>query len=83
MQEHSGAIVKTIGGAVMAVFSRPSDAVSAALHILGEIAGEICISEALYSAPEVGLLLAGHKIVAFDAPLRVEGNACGYRVIGA
>src|SRR4029077_16197150 len=36
-QEHSGAIVKTIGDAVMAVFSRPSDAVSAALHILGEI----------------------------------------------
>ena len=133
MQEHSGAIVKIIGGAVMAVFSRPSDAVSAALHILGEIerynaghggpgfilkigahsspsiavtlnenldyfgqtvnvaarvqsladAGEICISEALYSAPEVGLLLAGHKIIAFDAPLRVEGNACVYRVIGA
>ena len=100
VQEHSGAIVKTIGDAVMAVFSRPTDAVSAALHILGDIeryngehgdpsiilkigahcgpsiavtlndnldyfgqtvnvaarvqsladAGEICISEALYSA---------------------------------
>jgi hypothetical protein len=37
VQEHSGAIVKTIGDAVMAVFSRPTDAVSAALHILGEI----------------------------------------------
>ena len=34
VQEHSGAIVKTIGDAVMAVFSRPTDAVSAALHIL-------------------------------------------------
>jgi class 3 adenylate cyclase len=33
---HSGAIVKTIGDAVMAVFSRPADAVSAALHIVEE-----------------------------------------------
>jgi class 3 adenylate cyclase len=132
VQQHSGAIVKTIGDAVMAVFSRPSDAVSAALHILGEIeryksehgdpsiilkigahcgpsiavtlnenldyfgqtvnvaarvqsladAGEICISEALYSAPGVDHLLTGHKIVAFDAPLHgVEGNACAYRVV--
>lgn len=132
VQEHSGAIVKTIGDAVMAVFSRPTDAVSAALHILGEIerynsehgdpsiilkigahcgpsiavtlndnldyfgqtvnvaarvqsladAGEICISEALYSAPGVSDLLSGHPIVEFDAPLRgVEGNACVYRVV--
>ena len=35
--EHSGAIVKTIGDAVMAVFSHPKDAVSAALHILEQI----------------------------------------------
>ena len=35
VQEHSGAIVKTIGDAVMAVFSRPTDAVSAALGIVG------------------------------------------------
>jgi len=133
VQQHSGAIVKTIGDAVMAVFSRPTDAVSAALDILGEIerynsehgdpsiilkigahcgpsiavtlnenldyfgqtvnvaarvqsladAGEICISEALYSAPGVGQILTGLKIVEFDAPLRgVEGNACVYRVVG-
>lgn len=132
VQEHSGAIVKTIGDAVMAVFSRPADAVSAALHILGEIerynaehgapgfilkigahcgpsiavtlnenldyfgqtvnvaarvqsladAGEICISEALYAAPGVSKLLAGHNVTAFDAPLRgVEGSACVYRVV--
>jgi class 3 adenylate cyclase len=131
VQQHSGAIVKTIGDAVMAVFSRPADAVSAALDILGVIeryngehgdpsiilkigahcgpsiavtlndnldyfgqtvnvaarvqsladAGEICVSEALYSAPGVSDLLAGHKIVEFEAPLRgVEGNACVYRV---
>jgi class 3 adenylate cyclase len=131
VQKHSGAIVKTIGDAVMAVFSRPTDAVSAALDILGEIerynsehgdpsvilkigahcgpsiavtlnenldyfgqtvnvaarvqslaeAGEICVSEALYSAPGVSQLLTGLKIVEFDAPLRgVEGNACVYRV---
>ncbi len=133
VQEHSGAIVKTIGDAVMAVFSRPIDAVSAALHILEDIgrynaehgdpglilkigahcgpsiavtlnenldyfgqtvnvaarvqalaeAGEICLSEALYSAPGVAELLAGHKVVAFDAPLRgVEGSACVYRMLG-
>ena len=132
VQEHSGAVVKTIGDAVMAVFSRPTDAVSAALDILGVIeryngehgnpsiilkigahcgpsiavtlndnldyfgqtvnvaarvqsladAGEICISEALYSAAGVSHLLAGHKVVEFDAPLRgVEGNACVYRVV--
>jgi class 3 adenylate cyclase len=132
VQEHSGAIVKTIGDAVMAAFSCPTDAVSAALHILGEIerynaehgdpsiilkigahcgpsiavtlnenldyfgqtvnvaarvqsladAGEICISEALFSAPGVGPLLVGHKLVAFEAPLRgVEETACVYRVM--
>jgi class 3 adenylate cyclase len=134
VQQHSGAIVKTIGDAVMAVFSHPSDAVSAALQILADIerynaehgepsiilkigahcgpsiavtlnenldyfgqtvnvaarvqalaeAGEICLSEALYSAPGVSKLLAGHKVVEFEAPLRgVEGSACVYRVIGA
>ena len=132
IQEHSGAVVKTIGDAVMAVFSRPSDAVSAALHILEQIerynaahgnpsfilkigahcgpsiavtlndnldyfgqtvnvaarvqslagAGEICISEALYSAPGVSSLLTGHKVVEFEAPLQgVEGSACVYRVL--
>jgi class 3 adenylate cyclase len=134
VQEHSGAIAKTIGDAVMAVFFRPTDAVSAALNILEDIkrynaehgnpsiilkigahcgpaiavtlnenldyfgqtvnvaarvqaladAGEICLSESLYSAPGVSQLFAGHKAVAFDAPLRgVEGNACFYRVVGA
>jgi class 3 adenylate cyclase len=129
--EHSGAIVKTIGDAVMAVFSRPTDAVSAALHILEEIgrfnrehggpgiilkigahcgpsiavtlndnldyfgqtvnlaarvqsladAGEICLTESLYSAAGVSDLLAGRTVVGFDAPLRgVEGNARVYRV---
>ncbi|MHC2336180.1 hypothetical protein ACVIW0_005469 [Bradyrhizobium sp. USDA 4454] len=35
--KHAGAIVKTIGDAVMAAFSRPVDAVAAALHMLQEI----------------------------------------------
>jgi class 3 adenylate cyclase len=132
VQNHSGAVVKTIGDAVMAVFSRPTDAVAAALDILGQIerynaehgnpsfilkigahcgpsiavtlnenldyfgqtvnvaarvqsladAGEICISEALYSAPGVTDLLSGHMVTAFDAPLHgVEGNACVHRVV--
>ena len=45
-------------------------------------AGEICISEALHSAPGVTQLLTGHKVVEFDAPLQgVEGNACVYRIV--
>jgi len=132
VQEHSGAIVKTIGDAVMAVFSRPTDAVSAAVRILEEIerynrkhgepsiilkigahcgpsiavtlndnldyfgqtvnvaarvqsladAGEICISESLYTAPGIGALLAGHTVVEFEAPLRgVEASARVYRIV--
>jgi class 3 adenylate cyclase len=131
-QKYSGAIVKTIGDAVMAVFSRPADAVSAALRIMEEIerfnrehggpriilkigahcgpsiavtlndnldyfgqtvniaarvqsladAGEICITEALYTAPGVSHLLASHSVVEFDAPFRgVDGSACVYRVM--
>jgi class 3 adenylate cyclase len=132
-REHSGAIVKTIGDAVMAVFSRPADAVSAAVHILDEIerfnrehggrpgiilkigahcgpslavtlndnldyfgqtvnvaarvqsladAGEICITEALYTAPGVSDLLTGRKVVECDASLRgVEGSARVYRIV--
>jgi class 3 adenylate cyclase len=130
---HVGAIVKTIGDAVMAAFSRPVDAVAAALRILQEIgrfnhehgqpaiilkmgahcgasiavtlnenldyfgqtvniaarvqsfadAGEICVTEALYTAPGVRELLAGYDVEEFDAPLRgVEGNARVYRVTG-
>jgi class 3 adenylate cyclase len=37
VQHHSGAVVKTIGDAVMAVFSRPTDAISAALNILEDV----------------------------------------------
>jgi class 3 adenylate cyclase len=130
---HAGAIVKTIGDAVMAAFFRPVDAVAAALHILQDIgrfnrehgqpaiilkmgahcgpsiavtlnenldyfgqtvniaarvqsfadAGEICLTEALYTAPDVRQLLAGHDVEEFDAPLRgVEGEARVYRVTG-
>jgi class 3 adenylate cyclase len=133
-QRHAGAIVKTIGDAVMAAFSRPVDAIAAALRILTEIrdfnrahggpaiilkigahcgpsiavtlnenldyfgqtvnvaarvqgfadAGEICLTEALYTAPGVRDLLAGHDVIAFDAPLRgIEGSARVYRVTGA
>ncbi len=132
VQDHAGAVVKTIGDAVMAVFSRPADAVSAALHILEDIArfnsehdrpgiilkigahcgpsiavtlnenldyfgqtvnvaarvqslahaGEVCVSEALYSAPGVADLLAGRHVVEFEAPLRgVEGSASVFRVM--
>ena len=132
VQDHSGAVVKTIGDAVMAVFSQPTDAISAALHILKDVdrfndghdrpgiilkigahcgssiavtlnenldyfgqtvnvaarvqsladAGEICISEALYSAPGVADLLQGRHVEEFEAPLRgVEGSASVYRIV--
>ncbi|MBB5463299.1 adenylate/guanylate cyclase domain-containing protein [Paraburkholderia sp. Cpub6] len=131
-QRYSGAIVKTIGDAVMAVFCRPTDAVSASLSIVEEIgrfnrergepaiilkigahcgpsiavtlndnldyfgqavnvaarvqsladAGEICISEALYSAPGVRDLLGGRTVVEFEAPLRgLQGRASVYRIV--
>ncbi|CAL8480845.1 protein of unknown function (plasmid) [Caballeronia sp. S22] len=130
---HAGAIVKTIGDAVKAAFSRPVDTVAAALEILQEIglfnhqhgepaiilkmgahcgpsiaailnenldyfgqtvniaarvqsfadAGEICLTEALYTAPGVRPLLVGSNLEEFDAPLRgVEGDARVYRVRG-
>jgi class 3 adenylate cyclase len=44
-------------------------------------AGEICLSEALYTAAGVRDLLAGYEIAEFEAPLRgVEGNAQVYRI---
>lgn len=130
--QHAGSIVKTIGDAVMAAFSRPADCVAAALYILQIIsrfnrehgqpaiilkmgahcgpsiavtlnenldyfgqtvniaarvqsfadAGEICLTEALYTAPGVRELLAGLKVEEFDAPLRgIEGSARVYRII--
>jgi class 3 adenylate cyclase len=46
-------------------------------------AGEICLTEALYTAPGVRELLTNHDVQEFDAPLRgVEGNARVYRIIG-
>jgi class 3 adenylate cyclase len=128
VQANAGAVVKTIGDAVMAAFFRPEDAVSAALRMLEEIgrfnrergatdiilkigahaghsiavtlnenldyfgqtvniaariealadAGEICLSETVYTAPGVQDLLSGCRISASDALLR--GIAEGTRV---
>jgi class 3 adenylate cyclase len=130
--QHAGSIVKTIGDAVMAAFSRPADCVAAALYILQIIgrfnrehgqpaiilkmgahcgpsiavtlnenldyfgqtvniaarvqsfadASEICLTEALYTAPGVHELLTGLHVEEFDAPLRgIEGSARVYRVV--
>jgi hypothetical protein len=44
-------------------------------------AGEICISEALYTAPGVNRLLTGHNVMEFGSPLHgVEGSASVYRI---
>lgn len=130
--QHAGSIVKTIGDAVMAAFSRPADCVAAALYILQIIgrfnrehgqpaiilkmgahcgpsiavtlnqnldyfgqtvniaarvqsfadAGEICVTEALYTAPGVRELVTRLDVEEFDAPLRgIEGSARVYRII--
>jgi hypothetical protein len=45
-------------------------------------AGEICISEVLFTAPGVSELLARHSVVEFDSPLRgVAGSASVYRIL--
>jgi class 3 adenylate cyclase len=54
--------------------------VAARVQSLAE-AGEICISEALYTAPGVSQLLADRDVAAFDAALRgVAGSARVYRI---
>ena len=56
--------------------------VAARVQSLAE-SGEICISEALYTAPGVSKLLAGHRVEEVQSPLRgVEGDALVYRVQG-
>jgi class 3 adenylate cyclase len=131
VQAYSGAVVKTIGDAVMAAFFRPEDGVSAALRMLEEIgrfnqargapdiilkigahsghsiavtlndnldyfgqtvniaarvealanAGEICLSETVYTAPGVRDLLAGCRVSACDASLRgIAGDTRVYHV---
>jgi class 3 adenylate cyclase len=120
VQTHAGAVVKTIGDAVMAAFFRPEDAVAAALRMLQAIdgfnrqrgatdiilkigahaghsiavtlnenldyfgqtvniaarvqalaeAGEICLSETVYTAPGVRDLLSSCRVSASDASLR-------------
>ena len=46
-------------------------------------AGEICLTEALYTSPGVRELVIGHDVEEFDAPLRgVEGSARVYRIAG-
>jgi class 3 adenylate cyclase len=46
-------------------------------------AGEICLTDALYTAPAVRELLAGRDVAGFDAPLRgMDGQARVYRITG-
>jgi class 3 adenylate cyclase len=131
VQAHSGAVVKTIGDAVMAAFFHPKDAVAAAVQMLDEItrfnrerrtaditlkvgahsgqsiavtlndnldyfgqtvniaarvqsladAGEICLSETVYTAPGVRELLSGRRVSSFEASLRgIEADTQIYRV---
>jgi class 3 adenylate cyclase len=131
VQGNAGAVVKTIGDAVMAAFFRPQDAVAAAVSMLDEVgrfnrdrgtpdiilkigahtgqsiavtlndnldyfgqtvniaarvqgladAGEICLSETVYTAPGVRDLLAGCTVTSFETSLRgVVGDTRAYRI---
>ncbi len=66
VREHNGAIVKTIGDAVMAAFADPLDAVKAALAIQGRVAGfnaehegqrDIAIKLGLHKGPCIAVTL--------------------------
>jgi class 3 adenylate cyclase len=60
VRQHNGALVKTIGDAVMAAFSDPADAVRAALAVQGE----------------VGAFNAAHGEGAITIKLGVHGGPC-------
>ena len=57
VQRHGGAVVKTVGDAVMAVFHNPADAIQAALAIQDEIAG----FNRVHAGSEIVLKLGLHQ----------------------
>jgi class 3 adenylate cyclase len=54
VRDHNGAVVKTIGDAVMAAFGDPADAVTAALDMQARIAGhELVLKLGIHAGPSV------------------------------
>jgi len=65
IRKHKGALIKTIGDAVMAAFSRPSDGLNAAIEMVAELN-----KYSKDSAQNVGLKLGLHK----GAAIAVNAN---------
>ncbi|WP_374381136.1 adenylate/guanylate cyclase domain-containing protein [Dongia sp.] len=63
IRQHDGAVVKTIGDAVMAAFARPADAMQAALEIQRRIAGggsggrDLVIKLGVHQGPSIAVTL--------------------------
>jgi len=86
VQDHAGAIVKTIGDAVMAAFQRPADAVGAALDMQAQIerfnrergADEVILKIGIHRGPSIAVTLNdaldyfGHTV---NVASRVQGLA--------
>lgn len=86
VQDHAGAIVKTIGDAVMAAFTRPVDAVSAALEMQAQIEAfnreqggrDVVLKIGVHRGPSIAVTLNdsldyfGHTV---NVAARVQGLA--------
>ena len=92
VRKRNGAVVKTIGDAVMAAFSDPSDAVAAALAIQQEVAGfndahggqAIVIKIGLHAGPCIAVSL-NNRIDYFGSTAnlaaRLEGQSTGGDIV--
>ncbi len=73
VRDHDGAVVKTIGDAVMAAFAQPADAVRAALAIQRDIAAGI--AQATSAAAPIVIKLGVHQgpsiAVTLERPARL------------
>ncbi|MDY0872107.1 adenylate/guanylate cyclase domain-containing protein [Dongia rigui] len=91
IREHDGAVVKTIGDAVMAAFARPQDAVAAALAIQQRIGrtetragGPIVIKLGLHQGPTIAVTL-NDRLDYFGSTVnmaaRLQGQARGGDIV--
>jgi len=92
VRAHDGAIVKTIGDAVMAVFGEPADAVRAALAIQNGVGafnregggGDIVIKMGLHAGPCVAITLNG-RLDYFGSTVnmaaRLQGESRGHDIV--
>ncbi|MHA1537626.1 MAG: adenylate/guanylate cyclase domain-containing protein [Alphaproteobacteria bacterium] len=92
IREHQGAIVKTIGDAVMAAFADPGDALRAALDVQRAVAGfnekqdneGICIKLGLHEGPVIAVTL-NDRLDYFGTTVnlaaRLQGQSAGGDIV--